>query len=100
MCVILFNYCTGMGEAEVHLAARGRVRLSETRGTWLGLKRFGRMTRPMTYLAEIKVHLAETLEGLVETTETTGIWPMADPCHDESAWPSPLGRDQGDLAGT
>ena len=96
-----------MGEVEVHLAARGRVRLTETRGTWLGLKRFGQMTRPMTYLAEIEVHLAEIevhlaeiLEGLAETTETTVIWPMGDPCHDESAWPSPLGRDQGDLVGT
>jgi len=31
-----------MGEAEVHLAARGRVDLTKTRGTWLRLKRFGR----------------------------------------------------------
>jgi len=70
--------CTGMGETEVHLAARGRVHLTETRGTWLRLKRFGRMTRPMT-------HLAETLEDLAKTTETTGIWPVAGPYHDDLA---------------
>jgi len=58
------------------------------------------MTRPMTYLAETEVHLVETLEGLAETTETTGIWPMGDPCHDESAWPRPGGPgwDLRDLA--
>jgi len=67
-----------MGEAEVHLAARGRVHLSETRGTWLRLKRFGRMTRSIT-------HLAETLEDLAETIETTGIWPVAGPYHDDLA---------------
>ena len=63
-----------MGEAEAHLAARGRVHLAETRGTWLRLKKFGRMTRPMT-------HLAETSEDLAETAKTTRIWPMADPYH-------------------
>jgi len=31
-----------MGEAETHLAARDRVYLTETRGTWLRLERFGR----------------------------------------------------------
>jgi len=51
--------CTGMGEAEVHLADRGRTHLNET------LK-----------------DLAETLEDLAETT---GIWPMADPYHGNSA---------------
>jgi len=48
-----------MGEAEVHLADRGRTHLNET------LK-----------------DLAETLEDLAETT---GIWPMADPYHGNSA---------------
>ena len=31
---ILCNYlCAGMGEAEVHLVVRGRVHLTETKGT-------------------------------------------------------------------
>jgi len=30
-----------MGEAETHLAARGRVYLTEIRGTWRRLERFG-----------------------------------------------------------
>ena len=51
--------CTGMGEAKVHLADRGR-----------------------THLAETLKDLAETLEHLAETT---GIWPMADPYHGNSA---------------
>jgi len=63
-----------MGEAEAHLDARGRVHLAETRGTWLRLKKFGRMTRPMT-------HLVETLENLAEAAKTTRIWSMADPYH-------------------
>jgi len=29
--------------------------------------------------------VVETLEDLAETTETTGTWPMADPCHDDLA---------------
>jgi len=32
----------GEAEAEVHLTARGRAYLTETRGTWLRLKRCGR----------------------------------------------------------
>jgi len=79
-----------MTEAEVHLAVRGRVHLTEIRGTWLELKRFGRITRPMAYLVETEVHLAETLEGLAETIETSGIRPRADPCHDDLADGRPL----------
>jgi len=33
-----------MGEVGTHLDARGRVHLAETRGTWLRLEKFGRMT--------------------------------------------------------
>jgi len=33
---------------------------------------------------------AETLAGLAETIETTGIWPMADSCHDDLADGRPL----------
>jgi len=62
------------GRGRAHLDARGRVHLVETRGTWLRLKKFGRMTRPMT-------HLAETAENLAEAAKTTRIWPMADPYH-------------------
>ena len=63
-----------MGETEIHLDARGRVQLTETRETGLRLEKFGRMTRPM-------IHLAETSENLAEATKTTRIWPMADPYH-------------------
>jgi len=52
--------CTGIGEAEVHLADRGRTHLVDT------LKDF-----------------TETLEDLAETI---GIWPMADPTME--TWPT------------
>jgi len=61
-CLILYRY----GEAGTHLDARGRVHLAETRGTWLRLEKFGRMTRPMT-------HLAETSENLAVAAKTTRI---------------------------
>ena len=35
-------HCIGMGEAGTHLAARGRVYLTDTWETWLRLKNFGR----------------------------------------------------------
>ena len=77
-----------MDEAEVHL--------TETRGTWPRGRDLGRLGRDgqgaetLEDLAERPRRPrgrddreAETLEDLAEMTETTGIWPMADPCHDD-----------------
>ena len=46
--------------------------MTETWGTGSRGRDLGRLGRE-----------AETLEGLVETAETTEIWSMADPCHDD-----------------
>jgi len=42
---IEINICTGMDEAEAHLAARDRVHLTETLGTWPRGRNLGNLGR-------------------------------------------------------
>jgi len=45
------------------------------------LRDLAETSRPTACLTETLEDLGETLRGLAETTDTTGIWPITDPYH-------------------
>jgi len=79
-----------MGEAEIHLTARGRVYLTDTKGTWRRLEKFGRDDEADNPLGRDFRRLGRDLRRLGRNDRDHGnladgrpipggTWPTADP---------------------